>query len=78
LISDGREVRSTQRDTTTVSRLHWEGEALIASWLVQLSSGEMNISFRHELLDHGSRLRAVEQLRSTERDQDNTWIFDRR
>jgi hypothetical protein len=78
LLSDGREVRSTQQGTTTASRLYWEGEALIASWLVQLSSGEMKISFRHELLDHGSRLRAVEQLRSVERDQDNSWIFDRR
>lgn len=38
----------------------------------------MTISFRHELLDGGRRLRAVEQLRASGRDQDNVWIFDRR
>jgi hypothetical protein len=78
LLSDGREVRSTHQDATIVSRLHWEGEALITSWLVQRPDGEMSISFRYELVDGGRRLRAVEELRSRERNQDNTWIFDRR
>lgn len=78
LLSDGREVRSTYQDTTILSCLQWEEEALMASWLVQRSDGEMNISFRHELLEGGSRLRAVERLRGGGRDQDNTWIFDRR
>jgi hypothetical protein len=61
-----------------VSRLYWEGDALISSSLVQFPNGEMSISFRHELLDGGRRLRAAEQLRASGRDQDNTWIFDRR
>lgn len=77
LLSDGREIRSTHQDATVVSRLHWEGEALIASWLVQRPDAGMSISFRHELLVDGRRLRAVEELRSSERNQDNTWIFDR-
>jgi hypothetical protein len=38
----------------------------------------MKISFRHELLDAGRRLRAAEQLRGSGRDQDNVWIFERR
>ena len=77
LLSDGRELRSTPDGTTIVSRLHWEGDALITSSLVQFPNGEMTISFRHELLDGGRRLRAVEQLRTNGRDQDNVWIFDR-
>jgi hypothetical protein len=77
LLSDGLEGRSTQHGTTTVSRLYWEGEALISSWFVQHSNGEMTIVFRHELLDGGRCLRAVEQLRAGERNQDNTWMFDR-
>jgi hypothetical protein len=36
------------------------------------------MSWRYELLDEGRRLRAVEQIRGGGRDQDNTWIFDRR
>jgi hypothetical protein len=40
--------------------------------------GEMSIVFRHELIEGGRRLRAVEQLRGTDHDQDNVWVFDRR
>jgi hypothetical protein len=78
LLSDGREVVSTQQGVTTVSRLRWEGEALIATWRIQRPDGEMRISFRHELLEAGRRLRAVEELRGGGRDQDNVWMFDRR
>ena len=78
LLSDGREVHSEHADTTIVSRLYWQEEALISSWIVQHSNGEMNISFHHELLDGGRRLRAVEALRGSGSHQDNTWVFDRR
>src|SRR5690242_8614822 len=74
LLSDGREVRSARDGTTIVSRLHWEGDALITSTLIQFPNSEMSISFRHELLDGGRCLRALEQLRASGRDQDNTWI----
>jgi hypothetical protein len=78
LLSDGREIVSTQQGITTVSRLRWEGDALVASWRVQRPDGETNISFRHELLDAGRRLRATEQLRGSGRSQDNVWMFERR
>jgi hypothetical protein len=78
LLSDGRELRSVQDGTTIVLRLHWEGEALITTSLDQFPNGEMRISFRHDLLDGGRRLRALEQLRSSGQNQDNIWIFDRR
>src|SRR6476620_4781018 len=51
LLSDGREVRSTHQGTDIVSRLHWDGDALISGWIVRNPDGEMNISFRHELTD---------------------------
>lgn len=78
LLSDGREIVSTQQGITTVSRLRWEGDALVATWRIQRPDGEMNISFRHELLDGGRRLRAAEQLRGSGREQDNVWMFERR
>lgn len=78
LQSDGRENVSTQGGITTVSRLQWDGDALVATWQITRPDGEMKISFRHELLDAGRRLRSVEQLRGTGREQDNTWIFERR
>jgi hypothetical protein len=48
------------------------------------SRGEPNvltlraIAFRYELLDAGRRLRATEQVRGSDHDQDNTWMFERR
>ena len=78
LQSDGREVLSTQQEASIVSRLWWEGDALLASWRIRRPDGEMTVSFQHELIDGGRRLRATEQVRGTGRDQDNVWIFERR
>ena len=66
---------STQQEG---SGLQWEGDALVATFRVPRPEGELNISFRYELIDDGRRLRAIEKLRGAGRDpQDNTWIFDR-
>ena len=78
LHSDGRDIGATQNGVTTLSNLRWEGEALVARWRIQRPDGETRISFRHELIDGGSRLRAIEQLRGAGQEQDNVWIFDRR
>jgi hypothetical protein len=78
LQSDGRDVGAVQNGVTTLSNLRWEGESLVARFRVQRPNGETRISFRHELIDGGSRLRAVEQLRGAGQEQDNVWIFDRR
>ena len=78
LVSDGREVVGTQQGARTVSSLRWEGNALVVTWRTQRSDGEMEISFRYELLDAGRRLRATERVRGTDHDQDNVWIFERR
>ena len=78
LLSDGREVVGPQHGPPTVSSLRWDGDALLVSWRTQRSDGEVKISFRYELLDAGRRLRATEQLRGTDHDQDNIWIFERR
>jgi hypothetical protein len=78
LLSDGREVIGTQQGATTVSSLRWEGNALIVTFQTRRSDSEMKISFRYELVDAGRRLRATEQVRGTDHDQDNIWIFERR
>jgi hypothetical protein len=78
LLSDGRDVVATQRGARTVSSLRWEGNALVVTMRTQRSNGEIAISYRFELLDAGRRLRATEQVRGTDHDQDNIWMFDRR
>ena len=78
LLSDGREVSGTQHGLTTVSSLTWDGTALLVTFRTLRADGEMKISFRYELLDAGRRLRGTEQVRGTDHDQDNVWIFDRR
>lgn len=77
LLSDGREVVSTHQGGRTVSSLRWEGNILMVTFRTERSDGEMEISFRYELLDTGQRLRATEQVRGTDHDQDNIWIFER-
>jgi hypothetical protein len=78
LRSDGREIVSAEEGARTVSSLGWQGSALVVTWRTQRSDGEVKISFRYELLDAGRRLRATEQVRGTDHDQDNSWIFERR
>ena len=78
LLSDGGEVVATEQGARTVSSLRWEGNALVVTWRTQRPDGEMEISFRYELLDAGRRLRATEQVRGTDHDQDNIWMFERR
>lgn len=77
-LQSGREVVGSQQGARTVSSLLWEGNALVVMFRTERSGGEMVISFRYELLDEGRRLQATEQLRGTDHDQDNVWIFDRR
>ncbi len=55
----------------------WDGEALIFDDTIPTPNGEMTIEFRYELLEGGRRLRAAEQLRAPDREQDNVWVFDR-
>ena len=77
LLTDGREVAATERGRKIVSSLRWDGDALVATWRIEGSNGEMTISFRYELQADGRRLRAAEQLRGGGRDQDNVWVFER-
>jgi hypothetical protein len=78
LLSDGREVATTDdRGRRTVSILRWDGDALVVTWRVAGTNGEVTISFRYELQAGGRRLRAAEQIRGGGRDQDNVWVFER-
>jgi hypothetical protein len=78
LQTDGREVVAEHQGARIISTLQWQGSALVVTWRTQRSDSEMTVSFRYELIDAGRRLRAVEQLRGTDHDQDNVWIFDRK
>jgi hypothetical protein len=78
LLSDGREVVTDAGGRRIVSTLRWDGDALVVTWRIQGPDVEMTISFRYDLQDGGHRLRAAEQVRGTDHDQDNTWIFERR
>ena len=73
-LSDGVEVA----EGGVLSRLLWEGEALVFNCRPQGSDESWIMSWRYELLEEGQRLRAVEQIRGGVRDQDNIWIFERR
>jgi hypothetical protein len=77
LRSDGREVVGSAQGRRIASSLRWDGDALVATWRIEIPNGEMTISFRYELEDGGRRLRASERLRGGGRDQDNVWVFER-
>ena len=55
---------------------NWDGDVLAFVDRVPTPNGEMTISFRYELQDSGRRLRAAEELRAPDREQDNVWVFD--
>ena len=78
LQADGREVIGTQQGARTVTSLRWEGNALVMTSQIERSDSVRRVSFRYELTDAGRRLRAAEQVRGTDHDQDNVWMFDRR
>jgi hypothetical protein len=78
LVSDGREVGGSQQGSQTVSSLRWDGNVLVFTGRIQRPDAEVRVSFRYELLDGGRRLRGVEQVRGSGRDQDNVWVFERR
>lgn len=74
LRSDGSDAVAAEEGAS----LRWDGNALVVTFRTRRPDGEMLISFRYELLDAGRRLRATEQVRGTDHDQDNVWIFERR
>lgn len=78
LLSDGSETVSTHEGGKTISSAKWEGSALAVTFRTEHAGGGMTVSFRFELFDAGRRLRAAEELRGTDHDQTNVWVFDRR
>ena len=55
----------------------WDGDVPRYRSAITPPNGEMTIVFRYELQEGGRRLRAAEQLRAPDREQDNVWVFDR-
>ena len=71
-LSDGKEVGGE----VSVNNLCWDEDVLVFTGRTQSSDALWTISFCHELLEGGHRLRAVEQIRGGGRDQNNIWIFE--
>lgn len=64
---------ATDGSSGGASTIKWDGNALV----VTMVTGGPTITFRYEL-DGDGHLRMAEQLRGTDHDQDNQWMFDRR
>ena len=76
--ADGAEVIGSERGMKIVATLAWDGPALVFVTRTAGSGGDTTVSYRYELIEDGHRLRATENVRGTDHDQDNTWVFDRR
>ena len=76
LLSDGHEVVGSHDGAEIVSRLGWDGDALVVEWTTRRPNGDEKISFRYQLAD-AQHLHANEQVRGTDHDQDNVWVFER-
>jgi hypothetical protein len=76
-VSDGREVVD-QQEPTTVSSLHWEGNALVLMNRTKGPDSELTMSWRYELIEGQPLLRAVEHIRGDGQAQDNVRVFERR
>ena len=73
---DGREV-ADHSDPLSRSSLGWDDSALLFTVRSAGANGVV-MKWRYELADGGRQLNAVEQIRGGGRDQDNTWVFNRR
>ncbi|HKE86096.1 MAG TPA: hypothetical protein VKB50_20190 [Vicinamibacterales bacterium] len=77
LRSDAAEIIGTHEGTRTVSSLRWEGNTLVVMWRTERAGSTSTISFKYDLIEDGRCLRATEQVRGTDHDQDNVWMFER-
>jgi hypothetical protein len=62
-LTDGREVAVGENE---VSRLYWEGDALVSEDRTGTPVPVHTISWRYELIDSGCRLRAIEQVKKAD------------
>lgn len=77
LVTDGKSVELTHRDTVISARLYWEAEELV--FYSELRRGEefgTNV-VRYQLTNGGRTFTALERLDSAGQSHVNTWVFDR-
>jgi hypothetical protein len=74
LLTNGHEVASGEND---VSRLYWDGDALVSEFRTGTPDPVFTMTWRYELIDERRRLQAIERIRGSGRDQDNVWEFKR-
>lgn len=78
LTTDGREVTTREGKRKAVSRLSWEGAALVLTTRYSGGSGEATSEVTYRLQDDGKVLEAVERFRSPKHQHENVWIFERK
>jgi hypothetical protein len=78
LTTDGREVTTREGKRKAVSRLSWDGDALVYATRYSGSQGDATSEVTYRLQDDGKVLEAVERFRSPKHQHENVWIFERK
>jgi len=78
LDTDGKEKTSQEGNQTLISRLYWEGEALVFVTKIIAPQGEATNTVRYCLIDEGRTLQAEEQFRGPRLKYDNLWILEKK
>lgn len=77
LTTNGKEVTTREGKLKTVTKLAWEGDALVYSTRMDLSQGDATSVVTYRLKDEGKVLEAQEQFRGPKHRHENVWVFDR-
>jgi len=77
LKTDGAESVQQFGDIQARIRLQWDGPDLVFDSAVRTPNDEGTNVVRYSLRDNGRTFVAVECVRSTKHQHDNTWVFDR-
>jgi hypothetical protein len=75
--TDGSETESVEGERRISSRLHWEGDVLVAESRIVSPEGEATNVVRYRLLEDGRTLEASESFRGPRQGYDNLWILRR-
>jgi hypothetical protein len=78
IAADGREVARAVAGRASRARLEWQGRSLLLTVHIDTPRGEVSNVVRYELLDGGSRLRAIEDVGGAAPAHHNVWVFVRR
>jgi hypothetical protein len=78
LTTDGREVTRQDGDRKLISKLYWEGAALVYHTRIVTPNGEATNIVKHRLVDGGRALESDERREGPDLKYHNLWVFDLR